>query len=502
MKINLFFIYFILLTELAYAQLLTYPFVGLENKAIERLFYSDSNQHTSVKPYLVSFEEWQSLDSIRTIMQGEKIKTFVKPVINIDFNQNFKQFYQLGAEGFMILGKNLSAQFSLNKIIINPDSNLKKSYDSIGILEHYGKIKTYNSIWLRTHIEGAIHWQALPYLSFKSGIGKLFLGDGYRSLFLSDNTAPYPFFLGTAKIWKVKYLILYSFLNEPQWKNFNQPYERKNATLHYLSWNINKRLNINAFETVIWQVHDSIGNRGFDVNYINPIIFFRPIEFSIGSPDNVIMGFGFKYRIFKNTHFYTQLLLDEFKLAELKAKKGWWGNKFGIQAGIKTYRLFKNDHWFALLECNTVRPFTYSHSDYLSNWGNMHQPMAHPLGANFFESILQTSYNLKKWTFALQAIYQRQGQSNAQFNAGNNIYLSYNVNRQDYGNFLLVGSHYKLQKTDVRIYYLLKKSWHLHAYVQLGIMNQTVNNVLQPQQVFIHIGLLQSNISSFLAKSP
>lgn len=497
MKLNLFFIFFILFKGGIFAQLLTYPFVGLEDKALERSFYSDSNQHTSVKPYLISFKEWQKLDSTRSIVHSEKMTAFIKPVVNLNFNRSFKQFHQIGAEGYMVLGKKISAQLSLTNFILQPDSNLKKSYDSIGILEHYGRVNIHQSLWQRTHIDWNINWQALPYLSFKSGIANQFLGDGYRSLFLSDNTAPYPFFQGTAKAWKVKYLILYTFLNELQWNNFNQPFERKNSTLHYLSWNINKRLNINAFETVIWQVHDSIGNRGFDVNYINPIIFFRPIEFSLGSPDNVIMGFGFRYLIFKNTHIYAQLLLDEFKLAEIKAKKGWWGNKLGIQAGIKTYQLFKNENWFGLFECNVVRPFTYSHSDYLSNWGNMHQPMAHPLGANFFESTFQTSYNLKKWTFALQAIYQRQGQSTAQLNAGNNIYLSYNVNRQDYGNYLLVGSYYKLEKVDGYIYYLLKKNWHLRAFVKFTVFNQTINSVEQPQHFFIHFGLMQRGKSFF-----
>lgn len=502
MKLEFFVIFFILLNVFVNAQLLTYPYIGLEDKTLERLYYSDSNKHTSVKPYLILLHEWQNVDSTHTIIQRKNFSTFVKPIINLDLNQNLKQFYQFGSEGYMVFWEKISVQLSLTKLILQADTNIKKSYDSIGILEHYGKIYVRNSIWQQNHFEGCINWQALPYLSFKSGLANQFLGDGYRSLFLSDNTVPYPFFQGTADVWKIKYLVLYCFLNEPQWKNFNQPYERKNATLHYLSWNINKRININAFETVIWQVHDSIGYRGFDVNYVNPIIFFRPIEFSLGSPDNVIMGLGFRYRIFKNTHIYAQLLLDDFKLAEIKAEKGWWGNKFGIQAGIKTYQLFKNKNWFGLIECNIVRPFTYSHSDYLNNWGNMHQPMAHPLGANFFESVLQASYNFKKWTFALQTIYQRQGQSSAQLNVGNNIYQSYNVNRQDYGNFLLGGSYYKFKKSDLRIYYLIKKAWHLQTYVQFSILNQTVNNVLQPQQFLIHLGLLQSGMSYFLDLKP
>lgn len=490
MKINLIII-LALWVQSIQAQLLPYTYNGIEDKTLERKLYADSNSHPSVKPYMISFRDWQKLDSTHALVQKEKFVTFVKPIINLDFNQHMNQFHQVGVDWYSAIGKKISTQVSLSQFVVRPDSNLKNTFDSIGILPHYGKANTNNSVWLRTHFEGNLLWQAFPYLSFRTGFGNPSLGDGYRSLFLSENSSPYPFIQGTVKIWKIEYLILYSFYKEPTWNNFNLTYEGKNSTLHYLSWNINKRLSINAFETVIWQVHDSIGNRGFDVNYVNPIIFFRPVEFSLGSPDNVIMGGGFRYRILKNTHIYGQLLLDEFKLSEIKAGNGWWGNKFGIQAGIKTYRLFKNDHWFALLECNTVRPFTYSHSDYLSSWGNLHEPLAHPLGANFIEWTGQSSYNLKKWTFAIQFIYQRQGRGNAQFNPGNNIYLSYDKNRNEYGNYLLIGSNYEIKNVDLRIYYLLKKSWHLRACFQVGISNETLNNVLLPQSFYIQMGVSQ-----------
>lgn len=491
MKLNFFFIFFLLITQLANAQLLPYLYTGLDDKSFEQTIYADSNTHPSIKPVLITFSEWQKNDSTQAFIQKNNLNAFFKPIIQTHINQNFKHFTNFGVDGYLLAGKKISAQLSLSQLILNPDSNFKKTYDSIGILSHYGSVNINSHTWQRTQIEGNLFWQALPYLYFRTGVGNHFIGDGYRSLFLSSNTCSYPYIQGTAKIWKVEYLVLYSFFNEPRWNNFNQPYERKNSTLHYLSWNINKRLNINAFETVVWQVHDSIGNRGFDVNYINPIIFFRPIEFSIGSPDNVIMGMGFRYRIFKSTHIYSQLLLDEFKLSELKAQKGWWGNKFGVQAGVKTYRMLGVENWFALMECNTVRPFTYSHSDYLSNWGNMHQPLAHPLGANFIEWVAQSSYSLKKWTFAFQFLYQRQGQGNAQFNAGENIYLSYNINRQEYGNYLLIGSNYEVKYFDFKLYYLLKKSWHLRAYFQTSILNEKAKNIKTQNNLFFYFGLMQ-----------
>jgi len=64
---------------------------------------------------------------------------------------------------------------------------------------------------------------------------------------------------------------------------------------HYLSWNVSKRFNLGLFESVIWT--DS-NNRGFDISYLNPIIFYRAIEFQSGQDaGNVIVGASAKYKI-------------------------------------------------------------------------------------------------------------------------------------------------------------------------------------------------------------
>jgi len=492
MKFNILLIYIIFFENIAYPQLFPYLFYGMEEKAIERKIYVDSNSHASVKPWLIHFNDWQQIDSTRSIVKNKNITAFVKPLLNLETNQNFNQFYQIGTAAFSSFGKKISIYLSLSQCVIGPDSIQKKNYDSIGLWPQWGYVKKNGSVWLHTHYEGGVFWQALPYLSFRTGISRHFLGDGYRSLFLSENTALYPYIQGIAKIWKVEYLVLYSFLNEPQWHYFDQVYERKNSTLHYLSWNINKRFNINAFETVIWQVYDSIGYRGFDINYINPFIFFRPIEFSLGSPDNVIMGMGFRYRFFENSHLYGQFLLDEFKLSEWKTKNGWWGNKFGFQLGVKTYKLFNSSRWFALLECNTVRPFTYTHSDYLNNWGHMHQPMAHPLGANFIEWVFQLAYNTRVWTFSLQLFYQRQGRSNNTYNAGENIYWSYNQNRQEYGYHLLSGTNENLKQMNFRISYEVSRRLHLKGYIQTAIIHQIFNTFDSHTHLYFNVGFAQN----------
>ena len=77
--------------------------------------------------------------------------------------------------------------------------------------------------------------------TFQLGYGKNFIGDGYRSLFLSDNANSYPYLKVTANIWKLKYMALYTNyqdIRNSEGKASN--YHQKLSTVHYLSGNVTK----------------------------------------------------------------------------------------------------------------------------------------------------------------------------------------------------------------------------------------------------------------------
>ena len=216
------------------------------------------------------------------------------------------------------------------------------------------------------------------YILFSAGKGKNFFGDGYRSLLLSDFAPSYPYIRIESEFWNVKYVNLYSMHED----HYNGSKNKKFSSAHILSWNITKGINLSIFESVVWAGKDSLEQRNFDVNYLNPIIFFRPVEYSIGSADNSFLGANLKVRIFKKHIFYGQLILDEFLLKELKSGDGWWANKYGFQFGYKVFDLFNVQGLGAQIEYNEVRPFTYSHVSSLQNYGHMNQSLAHPLESN------------------------------------------------------------------------------------------------------------------------
>jgi hypothetical protein len=115
------------------------------------------------------------------------------------------------------------------------------------------------------------------FFSMQLGYGRNFIGDGYRSLLQSDGASPYPFFKLNTGFWKLKYTNTYMFLKDVRPDaTIEKTYTTKYIANHYLSWNLSKRINIGLFESVIWS---NTNSRGFDVNFMNPIIFYRTVEF-------------------------------------------------------------------------------------------------------------------------------------------------------------------------------------------------------------------------------
>src|SRR5207302_91536 len=106
-----------------------------------------------------------------------------------------------------------------------------------------------------------------------------------------------------------------------------------------------------------------------------------------GSPDNALVGANINALPLKNLKLYGQLLFDEFLLHELLSNRGYWGNKYAVQAGFKWLDVFNlpNVDWQG--EFNLIRPYTYSEKEPSENYSQYGQSLAHPLGANLREVV-------------------------------------------------------------------------------------------------------------------
>lgn len=272
-------------------------------------------------------------------------------------------------------------------------------------------------------VRGYITFSATKFIDIQFGHDKNFIGNGYRSLFLSDWGNSYLFLKLNTRIWKLNYQNIFMELMPVFNKSSgDRVLDKKYQVMHHLSYNISKSVTVGLFEAV------TFGRKNqFDFQYLNPIIFLRPVESGNGSGDKAKVGLDLKANIANKLQFYSQLLIDEFVLNKLKNDKNNFVNKYGYQLGLKYIDAFGIPNLDLQGEINRIRPFTYSHYDSVSNYTHYNQPMAHPLGANLQEFIGIVKYQpAKKWYVYARAIYYYQGLDSAGYNFGGNPFRLYN----------------------------------------------------------------------------
>ncbi|MEO9965945.1 MAG: hypothetical protein ABJF11_09165 [Reichenbachiella sp.] len=319
---------------------------------------------------------------------------------------------------------------------------------------------------------GYFTFNASKHIMMQFGYDKNFVGNGYRSLLLSDFSAPSTFLKIQTKIWRIQYTNLYTELvADAPFSSFGSngtdEFPKKFLTAHHLSVNVTDNFNIGIFEAIIFNRGDSTGT-ALEWNYMNPIIFYRSIEQYTGSPDNAFFGMDWKWNITKGLQFYGQALLDELVVGELKAGNGWWGNKFSIQAGGKYYNAFGVSNLDLQVEYNVSRPFTYSHESIFTNYAHYRQPLAHPLGSNFKEAIFIARYQpINKLYLTGKFIASQYGTDPLDQNIGSDILKNYNSRTQEYGNSLGQGVSNDQLFADLTASYMIKHNFFIdlrHIY--------------------------------------
>ena len=322
--------------------------------------------------------------------------------------------------------------------------------------------------------EAYMSYSPAEFLNLQFGQGKNFIGDGYRSLLVSDVSVPTPFLKVNVSFWKLKYTSTWSWFKDVRPEvTVDKTYFTKYMSSHYLSLNVSKRLNIGLFESVIWA---DTNDRGFDVSYLNPIIFLRAVEFQTGQgAGNAILGFTSKYKLNDNMNLYGQFVIDEFSTGHVSAGDQSWKNKFGYQLGYKYYNAFKVDNLMLQAEYNQVRPYTYSHNTIILNYGNYNQPIAHLWGANFRELILIGRYNYKRWFADGKLVFGVRGldydTEEDDYSYGGDIYRDYNDRPYDSGVKIGQGIKTKTINAEIQAGYLINPATNLKLFTNISYRN-------------------------------
>ncbi|MCX2746016.1 hypothetical protein OO013_19195 [Mangrovivirga sp. M17] len=337
--------------------------------------------------------------------------------------------------------------------------------------------------WKEFKDTGVDFFEARGYISFdlvkdminlQFGHDRLFIGNGYRSMILSDFSAPMLFLKLETEVGKVNYTNIFAELTADIEGNQSGltgsgRYPKKYLAQHRIGIDIGKSLNIGLFESVV--IYEDSASANIELGYLNPIIFYRAIEQNEGSQDNVLLGLDWKWNFLNHFSFYGQLSLDEFVLSEYTDNNGWWANKNAVQVGMKYIDAFGIPYLDLQGEFNTARPYMYSHKDSYGSFSHYGQPLAHPRGANFTELIGIARYKIiPRLDLTLTGIISDYGSDEDGGNWGGDI-LKPNITReQNYDNETGQGVNNSLFIGEALLTYMPKNN----LFIDLGytIRNQ------------------------------
>ncbi len=256
------------------------------------------------------------------------------------------------------------------------------------------------------------------HLNVTFGNGKFFIGDGISSLFLTDLSSNMPFLRLRAHFGKLSYETIYLQMTS-QFKKANDGMftDHKYATVHNLSYNFNRWLNVGFFEAM---VADNTG--GIRANVMNPVPLSYPFGFMMNAGDNSIWGLSGKILATRKLQFYGQFMVNNSLGKEANNRRS---NYFGLQGGLKCFNLLGIKNLDVQIEADAVQPFAYSANDTIANFTNYNQPLADPLGSNFVKTIAVVHFQpYKNITAVVKATNFKQGADlvNDNTNYGGNIF--------------------------------------------------------------------------------
>ncbi len=328
---------------------------------------------------------------------------------NVAFYQNTRGFQLRG----QIAGKVGFYTYLTENQMLLPRPQRELISNEIAI-PGYGFYKAFgDSAYDFFNARGYINFSPIEQIRIQFGHDKLFFGNGYRSLIWGDHMKENLFLRLHTNFGRVHYTNVFSQLDDLQFiSGTGDGIRKKFSAFHYLGLNLLQgKLNVGVFENIIFSNQDSTGrSSGYEINYLNPIIFYRAVEHGLNSRDNAMLGLDWKWNFLRGYSFYGQVVLDEFTAKEMFGSTGWWGNKWATQLGIRFIDLLNVSNLDLQTEMNIVRPYTYGYSSTDHSATHYNQPIAHPLGANFKEFVAIGRYQiLPNLNFRLSYIHATRG---------------------------------------------------------------------------------------------
>lgn len=340
-------------------------------------FYSDKYKHVAdsyrVFKYITEdpFLDKVFFDHLLHIKSREKKYTLtVDPLFNFETGKDTEDTLQRrlynNTRGFIATGT-IGKDFYFETMLSENQSifpNYIEAYNrSVGIVPGQGRWKAFKTRGFDyAFSSGFFSWQVTKNINLQAGHGKQKIGQGYRSLFLSDNAFNYPYARITQQWLKgrIQYTNIYaSFMNMRSASgkiipNTERLFQKKGASFQHLSINFTKWLNLGLFQGMIWHVADKNNVQHLDWQFFNPVIYTNLAYYGLNNKNNILVGSELNIKITKRISLYGQVIADDLSNTRVI------GNGIGYQAGLKYFDAFKVKNLFLQVEYNDVSESCYT----------------------------------------------------------------------------------------------------------------------------------------------
>lgn len=423
---------------------LYFPNEGYYTNEIDRFFLTDSstqtfyNSHLSLRPVLDKRTNRDSIYFKNTkhyywitqkifkenflIFEGKDFWCSVDPILDLEGGTNLSadslDFLFWNTRGLRVQARFLekiafSTTFYENQAILPQyvmnfvdahgefrPSGLNYNQEN-AVIPGYARTKSFKTTGYDfAFAEGQVSLVPNKWLNFQFGNGNQFIGNGYRSLLLSDFSVNYPFAKVETNLWKgrIQYSAIYAIHQNlyrlPFFSSVESTYERKIGTYHYLDFAITPNLQLGLFEGALWKRSDSLGSHEPNWLFLNPLPFVNGAAMANETLGyNAIFGMNMSFT-FASNRLYGQAVLDN----------GTFG---GAQLGINAYDVFIRKLDFQV-EFNHAPLQTYISTEKRYNYSHYNLPLAHPLSSGFNELIFAIGYERKNVFITNRAVFYNQ----------------------------------------------------------------------------------------------
>ncbi len=412
-----------------------------KNKSIETFFPANTNQLNLAHLNRDSTPIYSDVENYicnRFLIEVKKqdIKFSITPIINYSkgrvgtLDSNYWPVYRntrgVYMEGDILNKIGFNFSFCENQARFQDYENAYFNQQGENYIKYYGKYSIQNAMipgasrtkpfktdgYDYAYSSGNIHINFHPKFQAEFGNNQHFIGSGYRSLLLSDNSSNAP---SLRLKWKINRFFDYQILYRKQLNLYRKlstlavesNYETKLFVASYLTFKPSKSISISLFTAGNQLRGDSISMHKLDARQIIPLpLLQNDLLLGNSSVLNGITGVNIDIAL-KNIRIYGQFAVDKFNTTWLGA--GQLGMYYFDAFGVKNFQI--------QCEWNQVPKNFYAADRAKLSYSNYNLPSAHPKGNNFKELFLKLGYSFNR--------FYATSRTNVYFTQGGNLQQQY-----------------------------------------------------------------------------